>query len=48
MDSSRRRRVWARVFSLAWPVVAEQTFRTAMRTIRPTAVRSERQDRSGF
>jgi len=32
MDLSRLRRVWTRVFSLAWPVMAEQTFRTAMRT----------------
>ncbi len=32
MDRSRLRRVWTRVFSLAWPVMAEQTFRTAMRT----------------
>ena len=29
---SRLRRVWRRVFALAWPVMAEQTFRTAMRT----------------
>lgn len=29
---SRLRRVWGRVFALAWPVMAEQTFRTAMRT----------------
>ncbi|SFR34138.1 MULTISPECIES: MATE family efflux transporter [Halorubrum] len=32
MDFPRLRRVWKRVFSLAWPVMAEQTFRTAMRT----------------
>ena len=32
MDLCRLRRVWKRVFSLAWPVMAEQTFRTAMRT----------------
>ena len=32
MDLPRLRRVWKRVFSLAWPVMAEQTFRTAMRT----------------
>ncbi|GAB7089747.1 MATE family efflux transporter [Halorubrum luteum] len=32
MELSRLRRVWKRVFSLAWPVMAEQTFRTAMRT----------------
>ena len=32
MDPPRLRRVWTRVFSLAWPVMAEQTFRTAMRT----------------
>lgn len=32
MESSRLRTVWRRVFSLAWPVMAEQTFRTAMRT----------------
>ena len=32
MDLPRLRRVWARVFALAWPVMAEQTFRTAMRT----------------
>jgi len=32
MDLPRLRRVWTRVFSLAWPVMAEQTFRTAMRT----------------
>ena len=29
---SRLGRVWRRVFALAWPVMAEQTFRTAMRT----------------
>jgi putative MATE family efflux protein len=29
---ARLRRVWRRVFGLAWPVMAEQTFRTAMRT----------------
>ena len=32
MDLPRLRRVWTRVFSLAWPVMAEQPFRTAMRT----------------
>ncbi|WP_066412222.1 MATE family efflux transporter [Halorubrum aethiopicum] len=32
MDLPRVRRVWKRVFALAWPVMAEQTFRTAMRT----------------
>ncbi|GAA0548089.1 MATE family efflux transporter [Halorubrum ejinorense] len=32
MDFPRLRRVWRRVFSLAWPVMSEQTFRTAMRT----------------
>ena len=32
MDLGRLRAVWKRVFSLAWPVMAEQTFRTAMRT----------------
>ena len=32
MDVPRLRRVWKRVFALAWPVMAEQTFRTAMRT----------------
>ncbi|MGZ0747843.1 MATE family efflux transporter [Haloparvum sp. AD34] len=32
MDWSRLRGVWSRVFALAWPVMAEQTFRTAMRT----------------
>ncbi|WP_281195928.1 MATE family efflux transporter [Halorubrum sp. F4] len=32
MDLPRIRRVWKRVFALAWPVMAEQTFRTAMRT----------------
>ncbi|MGM0447817.1 MAG: MATE family efflux transporter [Methanobacteriota archaeon] len=32
MEFPRLRRVWRRVFSLAWPVMAEQTFRTAMRT----------------
>ena len=32
MDFPRLRRVWRRVFALAWPVMAEQTFRTAMRT----------------
>ena len=32
MDFPRLRNVWKRVFSLAWPVMAEQTFRTAMRT----------------
>ncbi len=29
---ARVRSVWKRVLSLAWPVMAEQTFRTAMRT----------------
>ncbi|WP_255194799.1 MATE family efflux transporter [Halorarius litoreus] len=32
MDLGRLRTVWTRVFALAWPVMAEQTFRTAMRT----------------
>ena len=32
MEWPRLKRVWKRVFSLAWPVMAEQTFRTAMRT----------------
>ena len=32
MDFGRLRGVWKRVFALAWPVMAEQTFRTAMRT----------------
>ena len=32
MDLPRLRAVWRRVFALAWPVMAEQTFRTAMRT----------------
>ncbi|WP_255151165.1 MATE family efflux transporter [Halorarius halobius] len=32
MDTRRLRAVWTRVFALAWPVMAEQTFRTAMRT----------------
>ncbi|TKX79822.1 MATE family efflux transporter [Halorubrum sp. SD626R] len=32
MDLPRLRGVWRRVFALAWPVMAEQTFRTAMRT----------------
>ncbi|MWV65710.1 MATE family efflux transporter [Halorubrum sp. JWXQ-INN 858] len=32
MDRRRLRDVWKRVFTLAWPVMAEQTFRTAMRT----------------
>ncbi|ESS12493.1 MAG: putative efflux protein, MATE family [uncultured archaeon A07HR60] len=32
MDRTRVRRVWKRVVRLAWPVMAEQTFRTAMRT----------------
>ncbi|GAB7009968.1 MATE family efflux transporter [Halorubrum trueperi] len=32
MELPRLRRVWTRVFGLAWPVMAEQTFRTAMRT----------------
>ena len=32
MDLDRLRGVWRRVFTLAWPVMAEQTFRTAMRT----------------
>ncbi|MDS0297716.1 MATE family efflux transporter [Halogeometricum sp. S1BR25-6] len=33
MDSGRLRGVWRRVFSLAWPVMAEQTTRTLMRTV---------------
>lgn len=32
MDWSRVRGVWKRVLSLAWPVMAEQMFRTLMRT----------------
>ncbi|WP_049947853.1 MATE family efflux transporter [Candidatus Halobonum tyrrellensis] len=32
MDTGRLTGVWKRVLSLAWPVMAEQTFRTAMRT----------------
>ena len=32
MSDSRLLAVWKRVFGLAWPVMAEQTFRTAMRT----------------
>jgi putative MATE family efflux protein len=32
VSARRVRSVWKRVFSLAWPVMAEQTFRTAMRT----------------
>lgn len=32
MDWSRVRDVWKRVLALAWPVMAEQTFRTLMRT----------------
>ncbi|QLG63763.1 MATE family efflux transporter [Halorarum salinum] len=32
MDGGRLVGVWRRVLSLAWPVMAEQTFRTAMRT----------------
>ena len=32
MDPGRLARVWKRVLALAWPVMAEQTFRTAMRT----------------
>lgn len=31
-DPGRLRAVWRRVFVLAWPVMAEQVFRTAMRT----------------
>ena len=33
MDWPRVRAVWKRVLSLAWPVMAEQTFRTLMRTV---------------
>ncbi|ELZ29816.1 DNA damage-inducible protein [Halogeometricum pallidum JCM 14848] len=33
MDTGRLRGVWRRVFSLAWPVMAEQTTRTLMRTV---------------
>ncbi|SFF86087.1 Na+-driven multidrug efflux pump [Halopelagius inordinatus] len=33
MDFGRLRGVWRRVFSLAWPVMAEQTTRTLMRTV---------------
>nr|WP_254542871.1 hypothetical protein [Halomarina sp. BND7] len=35
MPSASHRRVlavWRRVFDLSWPVMAEQTFRTLMRT----------------
>lgn len=32
MDGSRLLGVWRRVLGLSWPVVTEQTFRTAMRT----------------
>ncbi|MFB6127730.1 MAG: MATE family efflux transporter [Halolamina sp.] len=32
MEWSRLHAVWRRVLSLGWPVMAEQTFRTAMRT----------------
>lgn len=32
MDGRRIRRVWKQVFELAWPVMAGNTFRTAMRT----------------
>lgn len=32
MNVGRLRLVWRRVFSLAWPVMTEQVFRTAMRT----------------
>jgi len=32
MDRSRLLGVWRRVLSLSWPVMTEQTFRTAMRT----------------
>lgn len=32
VDIGRLRAVWRRVFALAWPVMAEQVFRTAMRT----------------
>ena len=33
MDFGRLRGVWRRVFALAWPVMAEQTTRTSMRTV---------------
>ena len=33
MDLSRLRGVWRRIFALAWPVMAEQTARTLMRTV---------------
>ncbi|SFR35368.1 MATE family efflux transporter [Halogeometricum limi] len=33
MNVGRLRRVWTRVFALAWPVMAEQTTRTLMRTV---------------
>ena len=33
MDFDRLRSVWRRVFALAWPVMAEQTTRTLMRTV---------------
>jgi MATE family multidrug resistance protein len=32
MDFGRLRQLWKEVFSLAWPVMTEQVFRTAMRT----------------
>ncbi|MGQ4554567.1 MATE family efflux transporter [Halobellus sp. GM3] len=33
MEFARLRRVWSRIFALAWPVMAEQTTRTLMRTV---------------
>ncbi|XVH30366.1 MATE family efflux transporter [Haloferacaceae archaeon DSL9] len=33
MDWPRLRRVWRRIFALAWPVMVEQTSRTLMRTV---------------
>jgi putative MATE family efflux protein len=33
MNGGRLRDVWTRVFALAWPVMAEQTTRTLMRTV---------------
>ncbi|WP_049986529.1 MATE family efflux transporter [Halobellus rufus] len=33
MDFGRLRGVWRRIFALAWPVMAEQTTRTLMRTV---------------
>lgn len=33
MQWARLKAVWKRIFGLAWPVMAEQTFRTLMRTV---------------